>query len=182
MGNLFDNNSGADFSNDGKHRYRLWRKWDNSLPIAMCIGLNPSTANSEKNDATIRILILMLKKLGYGGFYMMNCWAYITSKPKEVLENVTVVDFCINNEGLKVMAEKCDDVIFAWGDFPIIKKTGRDKDLIKLFPNAKCFGKSKSGSPLHPLAMSQRNGRNPNEPELFLFSEGREKVFNKKDD
>lgn len=80
--NLFDNNSGANFSACGKFRYKLWRIWDESLPTAMCIGLNPSTANSEKNDATIRILITMLPKLNYGGFYMMNCFPFITSNPE----------------------------------------------------------------------------------------------------
>lgn len=169
MNNLFDNNSGANFSRNGQHRYRLWRIWDRSLPIAMCIGLNPSTANADKNDATIRILIVMLKKLGYGGLYMMNCWSYITSKPRELLANVTAIDFCINNAGLKAAAEECEDIIFAWGDFKIIKQTGRDKELIELFPNAKCFGKNKSGTPFHPLAMMPRNGRDPNNPKLHDY-------------
>ena len=58
---LFDDNKkGADFSNNGKHRYRLWRIWDETKPYALCIGLNPSTANSEKNDPTINILIKMM--------------------------------------------------------------------------------------------------------------------------
>ena len=58
MTDLFDNNdSGAEFSKCGKYRYKLWRIWDRKLKLAMCIGLNPSKANSNKNDATINILI-----------------------------------------------------------------------------------------------------------------------------
>lgn len=166
--NLFDNNSGAEFSEDGNYRYKLWRFWD-ERPKAMCIGLNPSTANGTKNDQTISYLIKMLSILGYGGFYMMNCFAYITSNPKLLKHNPMSDEW--NNNVLTVVASQCQDVIFSWGGFKIIKETGRDKELIKMFPNAKCFGINKDGSPFHPLAMMPRNGRDPNKPKLFLYSE-----------
>ena len=38
-----------------------------------------------------------------------------------------------------------------------------------MFPNAKCFGKNKNGTPFHPLAMMARNGRDANNPELMKF-------------
>lgn len=165
---LFENiNKGADFSHDGTYRYRLWRIWDESKPIAMVIGLNPSTANADKDDATISILKRMLPILGYGGFYMMNCWAYITSKPALLMHNPVSDEW--NNNVLTTTAASCSDVIFAFGTFKVIKEKGRDRELMEMFPNAKCFGKSKDGSPIHPLAMQERNGRNPNKPELVLF-------------
>jgi hypothetical protein len=83
--NLFDNNSGADFSSCGNYRYSLWRIWDEKLPLAMCIGLNPSTANDNKNDQTISYLIKMLRILGYGGFYMTNLFAWISPNPSDLL-------------------------------------------------------------------------------------------------
>lgn len=170
QGTLIKNETkGADFSGDGQYRYRLWRIWDEEKPRAMCIGLNPSTANGEKNDATISILIRMLDILGYGGFYMMNCFPYITSNPKLLKHNPVSDEW--NDNVLTVTASLCSDVIFAWGGFKVIKDTGRDKQLIDMFPNAKCFGKSKDGSPIHPLAMQERNGRNPNKPELFTFKD-----------
>ena len=75
MNDLFNESThGAEFSKCGKYRYKLFRIWNRELPLVMAIGLNPSTANANKNDQTINYLILMLTKLGYGGFYMMNCW------------------------------------------------------------------------------------------------------------
>lgn len=165
---LFESGKGAEFSDCGKYRYKLWRIWDDSLPKVMCIGLNPSTANEDKDDATISILKRMLPILGYGGFYMMNCWAFITSDPKLLQVNPMSDEW--NNNLLTVTAASCADVIFAYGGFKIIKQTGRDKELMEMFPNAKCFAKSKDGSPIHPLAMQERNGRNPNKPELILFN------------
>lgn len=170
---IFENiNKGADFSNDSLYRYRLWRIWDESKPKAMVIGLNPSNANAEKDDPTISILKRMLSKLGYGGFYMMNCFAYITSKPALLKHNPMSDEW--NNNVLTVTAAGCVDVILAYGGFKVIKEKGRDKELIEMFPNAKCFGISKDGSPIHPLAMQERNGRNPNKPELFNYREHRD--------
>lgn len=142
---------GADFSIDGKYRYRLWRIWDGSLPLAMVIGLNPSTANADKDDQTIGNLTRMMKILNYGGFYMMNCWPFITSNPKLLQANPISTEW--NNNQLTVIASKCATVIFAWGNFKVVTDNGRDKELIEMFPNAMCFGRNKNGSPMHPLAM-----------------------------
>lgn len=163
-------NAGALFSACGKYRYKLWRFWDKSLPLAMCIGLNPSTANGTKNDQTISYLIKMLRILGYGGFYMMNCYPLISSKPdvlREFEEDAYHDKEDIENARfLLETAHECKDVIFAWGTFKIIKKDGRDKMFSGYWPNALCFGKNADGSPFHPLAMMPRNGRDPENPTL----------------
>lgn len=171
---LFDNqNTGAEFSPCGKYRYKLWRIWDERKPLVMCIGLNPSTANAGRNDTTIRYLMQMLQILGYGGFYMMNCYPLISSKPG-VLKEFEEIDLhdqedLENIRQIFETANKCKDVIFAWGMFSIVKKDSRDKNLSDYFPNALCFGHNKDGSPFHPLAMMPRNGRNPNKPQLITY-------------
>lgn len=165
MANLFDNNTGAEFSACGKYRYKLWRIWNQNLPIAMCIGLNPSTANAEKNDQTISYLLKMLSKLGYGGFYMMNLFAWISSRPDDLLTCADPVGE--NDHKLREVEAICDDVIVCWGAFKQAEK--RINDVLPRFPKAKCFGKTANGSPIHPLAMMPRNGRDPNKPELFSY-------------
>lgn len=166
---LFTNKTkGAEFSQDGKYRYKLWRIWDESKPKVMCIGLNPSTADADKDDATIRILKKMLSKLGYGGFYMMNCYPFVTSKPKLLQHNPASDEW--NENMLTVTAYLCSHVIFAWGGFSLVKESGKEKRLLDMFPNALCFDKSKTGAPIHPLAMQKRNGRNPDNPELKFYN------------
>ncbi len=161
---LFENN-GADFSPCGKYRYKLWRIWNEELPIAMCIGLNPSTANSAKNDPTINILKRMLTKLGYGGFYMMNLYSYISTKPSELID-VDEVEKRNNFLRLIETAKTCDTVIFAWGNFKKAINSGR---FVSGLFDGVCFDKSSSGAPIHPLAMQERNGRDPNNPQLIKF-------------
>lgn len=163
--NLFDNNSGAEFSPCGKYRYKLWRIWNASLPTAMCIGLNPSTANAGTDDQTIGILKRILTKLGFGGFYMTNLFAWISSKPEDLL---TCPDPLGKNEyKLMEVRSMCDEVIVCWGNFK--QAESRIKEVLPKFPNAKCFGKNKNGTPMHPLALMY-NGT-VNNPKLFTYNQ-----------
>ena len=148
----------AEFSPCGKYRYHLSRHWDNTGREALCIGLNPSTADSDRDDPTIIHLTAMLKKLGYGGFYMMNLFALISPNPMALIEHPDPVGF--NDKWLDLMADECDDVIFCWGAFK--QSNLRSPALIKSFPKAHCFGFNKDGSPMHPLAMMyQGKTKNP---------------------
>jgi hypothetical protein len=144
-----DNSAGAEFSNCRNYRYSLWRIWDRSKPMVMFIGLNPSTANETTDDSTIRRVKTIAKNLGYGGVYMMNCFAYISTDPKLLKTNPMSKEW--NDNMLTITASKCADVIFAWGNFEIVKTTGRDVELIEMFPNAKALQINKNGSPKHPL-------------------------------
>lgn len=114
----------------------------------MCIGLNPSTADATDDDATIRNLIVMLEKMGYGGFYMMNLFAFISSNPEKLRECANPVKD--NDKWLAKVYMLCDDVIFCWGAFK--QAEYRAKKIIAAYPSALCFGKTAAGKPIHPLA------------------------------
>lgn len=145
---VFSKDYGALFSNNRKYRYSLWRIWDKEKPLAMFIGLNPSKADETENNPTIRSVERIAKANGYGGFYMMNCWAYISTDPEKLMDH----KFNLKNDLMLItISVKCKDVVFAWGSFKIVKETGRDKELIRMFPNAKALGINKNGSPKHPL-------------------------------
>jgi hypothetical protein len=141
---------GADFSEDGLYRYSLWRVWDESKPLAMFIGLNPSQANAEKDDNTIKRVRAIATNLGYGGIYMCNCFSYISTNPK-FLQAETIEAMMKNAEVLKLVASRCKDVFFAWGNFKVVSKSGIDKKLLEAFPNAKALFINQNGSPKHPL-------------------------------
>lgn len=152
--NLFYNEGeaydGAQFTVDNKYRIQLWRIWKKDLPKAMYIGLNPSTANEDTDDRTITRIKNFSADHGYGGFFMLNLFQYVTAYP-ERLRNRDIIYDSVNRmeQQLLESAHNCKDIIFCWGAFTEAKQ--RSPRVIELFPDALCFGKTADGSPKHPL-------------------------------
>lgn len=144
---LFESGNGAEFSEDRRHRKKLWRIWDESKPLIMFIGLNPSTANENDPDPTIRRVIDFARRWGYGGVYMMNLFTFVTPCPDQLCTDDNAGE---NYNNLLAVSSKCCCVLFAWGQFNTL---GRDNIVKQMFPNALCLGKNKNGTPKHPLYM-----------------------------
>lgn len=137
----------AYFSDCGRYRYDLYRMWDADKPMAMCIGLNPSTGNREDNDATIRRLINLLQANGYGGFHMANVYALISTDPDALTSHPNPTGD--NDVWLHNTRMGCRDVIFCWGNFRQAQHRG--KKLAAMWSDGLCFGRNRDGSPKHPL-------------------------------
>ncbi len=134
----------ADISNDKKDRFSLSRIWDSKKPKALYIMLNPSYADDESDDPTIRRLIFFSKKFKFGGFYVTNLFTQITPYPKELnLDNNS------KKKNLKIISElikKSDLIVYAWGNL-----VSEPIQLRKLIESPLCFGINKNGTPKHPL-------------------------------
>lgn len=152
--NLFEDN-GAQFSDCKEYRYMLWRIWNPKKPKALIIGLNPSTANARHDDPTIRRLKTLMRKIGYGGFYMCNLYPQITPFPKNLNLERNYSQLIENRAIIKGLAEKVNIIIFAWGAFPEAELEGDYLSLI-FAHKAWCFGHNQNGSPKHPLYLSNR--------------------------
>lgn len=156
----------AKFSDDCKYRYLLSRKWDSSgSPFAMCIGLNPSRADNDKDDATIIILSKALRSLGYSGFFMCNLYALISPDPKDL--SACPDPIRDNDRWLDFAAVHSRDVIFCWGNFK--QAVYRASKMKQRFPEAYCFGKNQNGSPWHPRALTYA-GIKPEEAVISTYN------------
>ena len=138
--------SGAKFSSCRKYRYYLWRIWDKSKPLIMFIGLNPSTANENSDDPTIRRVKNFALDWGYGGVYMTNLFAYVTAYPEELKKCDDPLGD--NDKWLDIVSSSCEKIIFAWGSFK--EATERAKDITTKF-NGYSLQINQDGSPRHPL-------------------------------
>lgn len=112
----------------------------------MFIGLNPSKANETDSDNTVTRVRNFSIRWGYGGFYMMNLFAYVSTDPDKL---IVCKDNTLNDSWLSQVRKLCKDVVFAWGNFKIAES--RAKEVIAMFPDAKALFLNKNGSPRHPL-------------------------------
>ena len=147
-----DNNqkidSGADFSPCRKYRYTLWRVWDESKPLVMFLGLNPSTADEIKNDPTVTRCINYAKSWNYGGMYMMNIFAFRTTYPIELKKALEPIGK-ENNYWIEKISKNVDKCIGAWGNDGLF--LNRSDYIKQNVNNLYCLKINHSGEPSHPL-------------------------------
>lgn len=145
--------TGAAFSDSRAYRFSLWRIWDKSKPLVMFIGLNPSTANEDENDPTIKSVERISKYNGYGGFYMMNCFPLVSTDPSVLYDFYNTdnhdTEDIENMRWLLEVKRMCEAVVFAWGNFDVVKH--RAKSITGYFTDAYALQQNKNGSPKHPL-------------------------------
>lgn len=165
------------FSSCRKYRYTLWRDWSEELknsgvfftedPYAayhigtpdsyvQFIGLNPSTADENLDDPTIRRCIGFSKAWGFGAFCMTNLFAFRATDPK-VMKNCDspeTPDLSLTNrQHIMSIASEAGLVIAAWGTHG--SHMGLGADTILCFNQNKIkihhLGLNADGTPKHPL-------------------------------
>jgi hypothetical protein len=142
----------AVISDDGKYRYTLKRILNKELPMIAFVGLNPSTADTENNDPTIDKCIHYCKQWGYGGFYMVNLFAYRATDRSQIY----LVEDPIGPENgfhLKQVFDKVDKVICCWGNDGAFK--ARNREVLKMIQEPYCLSINATGEPAHPLYLSK---------------------------
>lgn len=142
----------ARISDCGKYRYLLRRTWDHSKPRPLIVMLNPSTADAETDDATIRSCVRLSKGLGYGSFEVVNLFAFRATDPAE-LQRTTDPVGPRNDDIIEAAILRCDIALCAWGAHPMAgNRANSVRALLRNHrPAVFCLGKTKSGAPKHPL-------------------------------
>ena len=141
---------GADISSCERYRYSLWRIWDENKPLIGFVGLNPSTADGEFDDKTISRCIKFCEEWGFGGFYMMNLFAYRSTDSGMMMneENPIGDD---NNKFLAELGNKVQRVVVCWGNNGAFRN--RSNEVLEMLKgnDLYCLAINQSGEPKHPL-------------------------------
>jgi len=135
----------AILSEDKRYRYQLSRIWDDAKPLILFIMLNPSTADADVDDPTIRRVIRFATSWGYGGVYVANLHAFRSTDPKALNQ----VDDPIGKDNVSYITTligMVDKVIYAWGN-----NKKEPAWLSELVQTPYCIDLSKNGIPKHPL-------------------------------
>jgi hypothetical protein len=147
-------NSGACFDSTGTYRYSLWRSWNENGSRLAFIMLNPSTADDQINDATIRRCISFAESWGYGSLEVVNLFALRTPYPQRLREVPDPVgDEC--DFHILAAVERAKQTIVAWGNWGSLHQ--RDRAVLELLSHLKvhCLGWNQSGQPRHPLYLKR---------------------------
>ncbi len=131
-------------------RYILTRTWtEDPVSYCMIIGLNPSTADENVNDPTIRRCMTFARDWGYGGLVMGNLFGFRATDPQAMLEAEDPVGRD-NDFWLHIGAGMSDLVVAAWGTKG--NHLDRDKHVRHHLPKElHVLRFTKDGHPEHPL-------------------------------
>jgi hypothetical protein len=148
---------GALVSPCGVWRYWLARRWNHAHPWKdVCfIGLNPSTADGMKDDATVRRWRGYAKSWGYDGFWAVNLYGLRSTQPKILWahHNATGPE---NDEWIVRIARKCRLVVACWGNnAECFRVEEVRRKLARCGIELYCIAETKSGRPAHPLRLSK---------------------------
>jgi len=151
---VFNTTRGAGISECGLYRYWLTRAWVRAgeIPklLTFCM-LNPSTANADVDDPTIRRCMGYARREGCNSLRVVNLYAYRSTAPKAVWEQPDPVG-PDNEEALTLALTLPGAVICAWGKHARPLEVDRFRHLVAhLDRPVVCLGTNLDGSPKHPL-------------------------------
>lgn len=145
----------ARISDCGRYRYSLERIWNADAKLLIFCMLNPSTADAELDDPTIRRCMGFAGREACGGIRVVNLFTLRTSSPADLWK---ADDRIGGPEAERALVAAADDaarddlpIVCAWGAgsrgkgvFTIEMMRARGARLV-------CLGRTKDGSPRHPL-------------------------------
>jgi hypothetical protein len=154
---LFDPGRSATISDCGRYRYDLTRTLGGG-PLVNFVMLNPSTADADLDDPTIRRCLGFARSWGCGRLVVTNLYAYRATDPGELwrLDRATAIgefnDATLQVWGMTFLG-MVGRVVCAWGVHGA--RHGRGAEVARMLRDkgARLYhlGLSKGGQPRHPL-------------------------------
>ena len=153
----------------GPYRYTLWREWDPARPRLLWVLLNPSSADSNRDDPTLRRCMAFSHAWSFGSLEIVNLYAWRTPSPSDLVR----VPYPVGSENDRYIQEaslRASRIIVAWGAHKVVH--GRDCEVLDLLNQPVwCLGVTRAGLPRHPLYLKREVALCPFEP-VYLSTEG----------
>ena len=150
---------------NGLYRYTLSRDWSEvtgDMRSVCFIMLNPSTADGQQEDPTLRKCIGFAKLLGFAKLSVVNLFALRATDPdqleKQKKAGVNIIGPA-NDTFIFDSALRSDLIICAWGAYDGVDVETREQRVHEMLTNTQanrtlmCLGLTKYGKPRHPLYM-----------------------------
>lgn len=161
----------AEISRDGRYRYSLHRDWCRPFQRPRWVTfvmLNPSTADAESDDPTIRRCVSFARAMFGTGLVVVNLYAYRATDPTEL----KTAEDPVGPQNDCRLATFFD--LAARYDFPIIAAWGARAESARVasvmgLPGAErlqALRTTKQGAPAHPLYLPSASTPTPWAPQL----------------
>lgn len=147
---------GAEISACQGYRYDLSRRWGSKPGCVLWLMLNPSTADAERDDMTVKKCVEFSDRMGFHALHVVNLFALRATDPVELLKAADPVgpdnDFWIGHRSHSVVGPL--KIVLAWGAPPLCfeeqvrRRINKSLSLI----SKPCFslGLTLNGHPRHP--------------------------------
>lgn len=147
----------ANLSDDGRYRYLLTRSWGRGSRMGW-IMLNPSTADHERDDPTIRRCMGFARRDGHAGIVVVNLYGLRVTKPVHLFDGSISDDpngpenrMHVENVYAQAVARGWP-IVAAWGAHPRpVRSTALSWLMRQGSRHLSCVGWTASGDPRHPL-------------------------------
>jgi hypothetical protein len=148
-----DGHAGAVFSEDGLFRYQLWRREEPGEPSILWVLLNPSTADEQQLDPTLRRVRGFSNGWGFKNWEVCNLFAFRATDPHKMKRAADPVGPA-NNQQIEEAARRCAEIVVGWGGGGW--HLGRDRTVMGILtatgkPIWRLGPLAKTGTPKHPL-------------------------------
>ncbi len=148
----------AIFDNDNRYRYVLLRRLHNEGSILHFCMLNPSIADQDQDDPTIRRCMGFARRWGYALLVVTNIFAFRAGDPRMMAVESDPVGR-LNDHYIQANVEACHRTIVAWGDWGLVKaatyRGSRGPEVLDLLSlhglTIYHLGLTQKGQPKHPL-------------------------------
>ena len=147
----------ATFSPCGRYRYSLTRMWSDAAapPTIVWLMLNPSTADAQRDDPTIRRCIGFSRSWGYDALVVVNLFAYRATNPRDLPKRrASAIGRSTDDAILRLTEGR--PVCCAWGAHGA--QLDRATEVVaRLLADGRellCLGITRDGHPRHPLRLS----------------------------
>jgi hypothetical protein len=137
--------------------------------VLVCCGLNPSTADGDKDDHTIRRWVAFARRDGFGGILVVNAWPWRATRQSDLRSAIRAHGDSVVCGGIIDAAKywtqadaeisaACagQTVLVCWGA-PGAWARGRLSDVLDTVTAAAarvvCLGRTSTGHPRHPARL-----------------------------
>jgi hypothetical protein len=143
----------AVFNEDRTHRFVLRRAISYAPRACLFVMLNPSTADENANDPTIRRCIGFAHEWHFGTLYVANLFSLRSTDPKALYSTPDAEGDPKNIETIVAGARGIDLAVAAWGVHGALRDRGATvrAKLAEAGVKLHHLGLTKDGHPRHPL-------------------------------